>query len=49
MDYKELDAWKESMKLVKLVYEITQNFRDEEKYGLVSQLRRASVSIPSNT
>ncbi len=48
MDYKELDAWKESMKLVKLVYEITQNFPDEEKYGLVSQLRRASVSIPSN-
>lgn len=48
MDYKELDAWKESMKLVKLVYEVTQNFPDEEKYGLVSQLRRASVSIPSN-
>lgn len=48
MNYKKLDAWKESMKLVKLVYEITQDFPDEEKYGLVSQLRRASVSIPSN-
>ncbi len=48
MDYKELDAWKESMKLVRLVYEITQKFPPEEKFGLVSQLRRAAVSIPSN-
>jgi four helix bundle protein len=48
MDYKQLDAWKESMNLVQLVYELTQSFPDEEKFGLVSQLRRASVSIPSN-
>ena len=48
MDYKDLDAWKESMKLVQLVYELTQDFPNEEKFGLVSQLRRASVSIPSN-
>lgn len=48
MDYKQLDAWKESMKLVQLVYELTYHFPDEEKFGLVSQLRRASVSIPSN-
>ena len=48
MDYKELDAWKESMKLVQLVYELTQGFPNEEKFGLVSQLRRTSVSIPSN-
>lgn len=48
MNYKELDAWKESMELVQLVYEITQKFPSEEKFGLVSQLRRASVSIPSN-
>ena len=48
MNYKELDAWKESMELVQLVYEITQKFPSEEKFGLVSQLRRASVSVPSN-
>jgi four helix bundle protein len=48
MDYKELNVWKESINLVKLVYEVTQKFPSEEKFGLVSQLRRASVSIPSN-
>ena len=47
MNYKELDAWKESIELVQLVYEITQKFPSEEKFGLVSQLRRASVSVPS--
>ena len=36
------------MELVQLVYEITQKFPSEEKFGLVSQLRRASVSVPSN-
>lgn len=40
--------WKESIELVQLVYEITQKFPSEEKFGLVSQLRRASVSVPSN-
>ena len=48
MNYKELDAWKESMELVQLVYEITQKFPSEEKFGLDSQLRRATVSVPSN-
>jgi four helix bundle protein len=41
-------VWKESIELVQLVYEITQKFPSEEKFGLVSQLRRASVSVPSN-
>jgi four helix bundle protein len=36
------------MELVQLVYEITQKFPSEEKFGLVSQLRRASVSVPAN-
>jgi len=48
MDYKKLNVWKESIELVKQVYVVTTNFPKEEKYGLISQLRRASVSIPSN-
>ncbi|SHE88004.1 four helix bundle protein [Psychroflexus salarius] len=48
MDYKKLNVWKESIELVKQIYLVTANFPKEEKYGLISQLRRASVSIPSN-
>jgi len=43
-----LDAWKESMFLVKAVYEITRDFPREEVYGLSQQMRRAAVSVPSN-
>ena len=43
-----LEAWKESIALVKAVYEATQNFPKEETYGLVSQMRRAAISVPSN-
>ena len=43
-----LEAWKESIALVKRVYEITREFPREEIYGLISQMRRAAVSIPSN-
>lgn len=46
--HHQLDAWKESMKLVKMIYDITANFPKEEIYGLTSQMRRAAVSIPSN-
>ncbi|WP_367773664.1 four helix bundle protein [Flavobacterium sp. WC2421] len=48
MDHKDLDVWKRSMDLVVKVYQITKLFPDTEKYGLTSQMRRASVSIPSN-
>ncbi|MCH8536092.1 MAG: four helix bundle protein [Flavobacteriaceae bacterium] len=48
MDYKKLNVWKESIELVKQVYQVTASFPSEEQYGLMSQLRRASVSIPSN-
>jgi four helix bundle protein len=43
-----LAAWQESMKLVKAVYQVSQNFPKEEIYGLTSQIRRAAVSVPSN-
>ena len=46
--HKRLDVWKLSMKLVTRIYRITQAFPGEERYGLVQQLRRAAISIPSN-
>lgn len=48
MHHKDLDVWKLSMELVLEVYKITQKFPKEEIYGLVSQMRRSAVSIPSN-
>ncbi|TDY11766.1 four helix bundle protein [Meridianimaribacter flavus] len=48
MNHKDLDVWKKSMDLVVEVYDWTTLFPDEEKYGLISQMRRAAVSIPSN-
>ena len=48
MKYSELLVWKKAMDLVTQVYQLTREFPSEEKYGLVSQLQRAAVSIPSN-
>ena len=48
MNHKELDVWKKSMDLVEFIYTISSEFPDSEKFGLVSQIRRAAVSIPSN-
>jgi len=49
MDYKDLEVWKKSVVLVKEVYNIcNNNFPIEEKYGLVDQIKRSSVSIPAN-
>lgn len=46
--HKTLDAWKLSFRFVKDAYKTTALFPAEEKFGLVSQIRRASVSIPVN-
>jgi four helix bundle protein len=46
--YRDLIVWQKSMKLVKSIYSITRNFPTDEKFGLVSQIRRCAVSIPSN-
>jgi four helix bundle protein len=46
--YQDLIAWQKAMDLVEEVYKITKQFPREELYGLVSQLQRAAVSIPSN-
>ena len=47
-NYKDLDIWKRSIKLVEDIYRLTKSFPKEELYGLTSQMRRAAVSIPSN-
>lgn len=46
--FEKLEVWKEAKVFAKLIYQITSNFPDTEKFGLTSQLRRASVSICSN-
>lgn len=46
--YKDLIVWQESFKLSILIYKTTQKFPKEEIYGLVSQMRRSAVSLPSN-
>jgi four helix bundle protein len=47
-NFKELKVWQKAMDLTELVYKISEDFPKEEKYGLISQLHRCSVSIPSN-
>ena len=46
--YRDLIVWNKSMSLVTLIYFALKKFPDEEKFGLVSQIKRSSVSIPSN-
>lgn len=48
-DYKELSFWRKSHELALEVYKVTNSFPKEETYGLTSQLRRAALSIPTNT
>lgn len=46
--YKDLIVWQKAVKLVVIIHELTDQFPNEEKFGLISQMRRAAVSIPSN-
>ena len=46
--HKDLKVWQESMTLVVVVYKATEDFPKHEIYGLTSQIRRTTVSIPSN-
>lgn len=46
--YKELKVWQKAVNLVTGIYRLTVKFPKEEQYGLVSQLRRLAVSVPSN-
>jgi four helix bundle protein len=47
-DYKALHVWQRSVAFCIKMYTITKSFPNEEQFGIVSQLRRASLSIPSN-
>jgi four helix bundle protein len=47
-NYKELIVWQKSLELVLEIYKISRQFPPEEKFGLASQMQRASVGIPSN-
>jgi four helix bundle protein len=47
-NYKELEIWKLGVKFCPKIYLTTNTFPKEEKFGLVSQLNRAVVSVPSN-
>jgi four helix bundle protein len=46
--HEDLDVWKDALELAAETYRVTMNFPSDEKFGLVSQMRRAEVSIASN-
>lgn len=48
MEYTKLEVWTNSRKLVKEIYEITEEFPKKEMYGIISQMRRSAISVPSN-
>ncbi len=47
-NFTDLNAWKESHKLVLEIYKVTKNFPKEEIFGLSSQIKRAAISVTSN-
>lgn len=47
-NFRELKIWQRSIEFVVMVYDTVKHFPSEERFGLVSQLKRCSVSIPSN-
>jgi four helix bundle protein len=46
--YKDLVVWQKGITLAKIVYRLARNLPSEEKFGLVAQMRRSAISIPSN-
>ena len=46
--FRQLETWQEAHKLVLMVYRVTKGFPRDERFGLISQMRRAAVSVPAN-
>jgi four helix bundle protein len=46
--FRQLEAWQEAHRLVLMVYQVTKGFPGDERFGLISQMRRAAVSVPAN-
>ncbi len=46
--YRDLDIWKKGVEVVLEIYGVTRHFPKEESYGLIAQMRRSAISIPSN-
>jgi len=46
--FRQLKVWQEAHKLVLMVYQVTKEFPSDERFGLVSQMRRAAISVPAN-
>ena len=46
--FEDLVVWQKSIQLTKLIYQIVKKFPSEERYALADQLKRASISVPSN-
>jgi four helix bundle protein len=47
-NFKDLKIWQKSMELAKVIYQATYSFPAKETYGIISQMRRSAVSVPSN-
>ncbi len=46
--HRDLKVWQLGIEIAELIYQLTMTFPDDEKFGLVNQLRRAAVSVPAN-
>ena len=46
--YRDPETWKKGIELAKSIYKLTEKFPKQETYGLISQMRRSAISIPSN-
>lgn len=47
-DFRDLKVWEKSHRVALLVYQLTTSFPKEERYGLISQMRRCAASVPAN-
>lgn len=46
--YRDLIVWQKSVKMVTLAYSVLKTFPNDEKFGLISQIKRSAISVPSN-